>query len=113
VPSISKTLQDQTPNVRTLGWEPGCGCETRISPIVDESSRVTPTPIPCTVLDPFAGSGTTGVVAKLAGRSFIGIELNPDYAVMARKRIANPQPDPEPVDVPGQLGLFEEEVAIA
>ncbi len=39
------------------------------------------------VLDPFFGSGTTGVVAKRAGRSYIGIELNPTYAALALKRI--------------------------
>ncbi len=44
------------------------------------------------VLDPFAGSGTTGVVALRLGRSFIGIELNPDYAAMARQRIENDAP---------------------
>lgn len=40
-----------------------------------------------TVLDPFAGSGTTGVVAKRLGRDFIGCEINPDYAQMATDRI--------------------------
>lgn len=40
-----------------------------------------------TVLDPFAGSGTTGVVALKNGRRFLGIELNEDYVEMARKRI--------------------------
>jgi len=39
------------------------------------------------VLDPFAGSGTVGVVCKRLGRQFIGIELNAEYAAMARKRI--------------------------
>ncbi len=39
------------------------------------------------VLDPFAGSGTVGVVAKRHGRRFIGTELNPEYAVMAERRI--------------------------
>jgi len=41
-----------------------------------------------TVLDPFAGSGTTGVVSKRLGRNFLGIELNPEYCQMAAKRIA-------------------------
>ena len=45
-----------------------------------------------TVLDPFAGSGTTGVVAKRYQRNFIGIELNPEYAEMARRRIENDAP---------------------
>jgi site-specific DNA-methyltransferase (adenine-specific) len=39
------------------------------------------------VLDPFMGSGTTGVVSAKLGRSFIGVELNPEYAKMAEKRI--------------------------
>lgn len=39
------------------------------------------------ILDPFAGSGTVGVVAKKHNRNFIGIELNPDYAKMASDRI--------------------------
>lgn len=39
------------------------------------------------VLDPFFGSGTTGVVASKLGRSFVGIELNPEYAEIAQKRI--------------------------
>ena len=40
-----------------------------------------------TVLDPFAGSGTTLMVAKQLGRKWVGIELNPEYAEMARKRV--------------------------
>jgi len=40
-----------------------------------------------TILDPFAGSGTVGVVAKKHNRNFIGIELNPDYAKIANDRI--------------------------
>ena len=40
------------------------------------------------VLDPFLGSGTTAVVAKKLGRSYIGIELNPGYVDMANKRLA-------------------------
>ena len=40
-----------------------------------------------TVLDPFAGSGTTGVVAKSLWRNFIGIEINPNYCEMAIDRI--------------------------
>lgn len=40
-----------------------------------------------TVLDPFAGSGTAGVVAKRLGRNFVGIELVPEFAEMAQSRI--------------------------
>ncbi len=39
------------------------------------------------VLDPFLGSGTTGVVAIREGRKFVGIELNPEYATIAAERI--------------------------
>lgn len=39
------------------------------------------------VLDPFMGSGTTGFVANKLGRHYVGIELNPEYVEMARKRI--------------------------
>jgi len=39
------------------------------------------------VLDPFMGSGTTGVVAKKLGRNYVGIELNKEYAKMAKERI--------------------------
>ena len=49
-------------------------------------------PQPCLVLDIFAGSGTTGVVALRLGRSFIGIELNPKYVELARKRITEDCP---------------------
>ena len=40
-----------------------------------------------TILDPFMGSGTTGVVAKRLKRNFIGIEISPEYYKMAKNRI--------------------------
>jgi len=40
------------------------------------------------ILDPFFGAGTTGVVAKKLGRSFVGIELNPAYIKIAKKRLS-------------------------
>ena len=42
---------------------------------------------PCVVLDPFAGSGTTLLVALRLGCRAIGIEINPEYAEIARRRI--------------------------
>lgn len=41
------------------------------------------------VLDPFAGSGTTGCAAVLEGARFLGLELSPEYAEIARARIAH------------------------
>ena len=44
-------------------------------------------PVGGVVLDPFMGSGTTGMVAAMYQRNFIGFELNPEYCKMAEKRI--------------------------
>lgn len=52
---------------RTVGWEPSCECEGEV--------------VPCIVLDPFAGSGTTNAVCITLGRNSIGIELSKDYLV--------------------------------
>lgn len=53
-----------------------------------------------TVLDPFSGAGTTGLVATRLNRNYIGIELNPAYVKMATDRIVNDAPlfnaEPEP-----------------
>jgi hypothetical protein len=57
-------------------WVPTCDC-----PPAD--------PIPCTVFDPFTGSGTTGVVCIEERRSFIGSELNPNYVRLAEARLAH------------------------
>jgi len=54
-----------------------------------------------TVLDPFAGAGTTGLVADRLGRDFLGIELNAEYAALARQRITDDAP------------LFSREEAVA
>lgn len=41
------------------------------------------------VLDPFIGSGTTGLAAKILGRNYIGIEISPEYCKLAEDRIAS------------------------
>jgi DNA modification methylase len=56
--------------------------EALIEPCILAGSRVDDT-----VLDPFCGSGTTGVVACRHNRHFIGVELNPAYAELAYQRI--------------------------
>ena len=60
----------------TIGWKPACTCNADTKP--------------GTVLDPFSGAGTTGVVCRDLGLNYIGIELNPEYAEMSRERIADP-----------------------
>jgi DNA modification methylase len=71
------------PQVDSTGWKPAtvidngwcpsckCGCE----------------PVPAVVLDPFNGAATTGLVAQKLGRNYIGIDLNPEYIEMSRKRL--------------------------
>ena len=44
-----------------------------------------------TILDPFMGSGTTGVACVQTGRNFIGVEIDPTYYKIAEKRIAEAQ----------------------
>ena len=70
-----------------------------------------------TVLDPFMGSGTTGVAAINLGRKFIGIEIEPKYFEIACKRIEHAteqakqrlfDPEPEPQPETPCLGLDEE-----
>jgi hypothetical protein len=62
----------------TEGWARTCTCVAAT--------------VPCTVLDPFGGAGTTGLVADRLGRNAILIEINPDYAAMASKRIVDDAP---------------------
>jgi DNA modification methylase len=52
-----------------------------------------------TVLDPFSGSGTVGVVALKHERNYIGCELNPEYADLSRKRILDDAPLMNTVEV--------------
>lgn len=47
--------------------------------------------MPDVTLDPFMGSGTTGVAAVTLGKQFIGVEINPEYFAMACKRIEDAQ----------------------
>jgi DNA modification methylase len=62
------------------------------------------TPPGGTVLDPFAGSGSTGCAAVLEGFSFVGIEQSPEYAEIARRRIAHWQA--EASELPELATLF-------
>jgi DNA modification methylase len=57
----------------TIGWVPSCSCRVASKP--------------CTVLDPFTGSGTTGIVTLRLKSHFLGIELNSKYVEIARGRL--------------------------
>ncbi|MGN6664663.1 MAG: DNA-methyltransferase [Solirubrobacterales bacterium] len=59
----------------TVGWEPSCDHDT-------PGDR-------CTVIDPFAGAATTGIVATRHGRNFLGVELSPSFAEIGRQRLAS------------------------
>lgn len=63
----------------TVGWEKTCQCDTNET-------------VPCRVLDPFAGAGTTLLMAQRLGRDSVGIELNPEYIKLAEQRIINDSP---------------------
>lgn len=86
---VKRTGEDGTGNVcgntvagvsvQTTGWEQSCQCPTRA-------------PVPCTVLDPFAGAATTGLAALRLGRRFIGVELSPEYCELGRRRILSDCP---------------------
>ncbi len=69
-PGFSSRLEKQ---VETLGWQPACHCRQRR--------------VPCVVLDPFAGAGTTNLVAQELGRQSIYIDIKEEYAQMARQRL--------------------------
>jgi len=61
------------------GWKPSCECGlTEV--------------VPCTVLDPFGGAGTTGLVADRHGRNAILCELNPEYIKLGAERISGDAP---------------------
>lgn len=67
-PNGSEYKKNKTDNpTKTLGWHPTCRC------------GVGKPPVPCVVLDPFMGSGTTGEVCLKLGRAAVGIELNEEY----------------------------------
>jgi site-specific DNA-methyltransferase (adenine-specific) len=50
------------------------------------------TPTGGKVLDPFCGSGTTGIAALREGFGFVGVELDPEYAEIARARVVGDAP---------------------
>ena len=57
----------------TTGWKPDCNCDAC-------------EPVPCVVLDPFHGAGTTWKVCQRLGLRYIGIELNHEYLKLSAER---------------------------
>ena len=67
-------------HTQTLGWQPTCAHDAPVQP--------------CTVLDPFGGSGTVGEVAEALGRRWVCLDMSDGYIhKQAKKRTA-------------QMGLF-------
>jgi len=80
--------------VRVAGdFAPACGCGAE--------------PVSGVVLDPFSGAGTSGVAALELGRRYLGIELNPEYLEMSRRRLARVKAQIQPLfGAPaGELGV--------
>lgn len=70
---VEMWLREHPP--RTVGWKKTCSCKEDLV-------------LPAVVLDPFMGSGTTAMTALKLARRFVGVELNPDYAALARGRLS-------------------------
>lgn len=99
-------------HVTTTGWSPGCTCDLQ-----DGNKAYPDPPIPCTVLDPFSGAGTSGLVADRLGRDAVMIDLNHRYVEMARARLQadcplfadiTDAPVPEPPEDERMADLFAE-----
>jgi len=79
-------------DVEMKGWQQTCDCDTDATE-------------PGIVLDPFAGAGTTCLVAKELDRRFIGVDLNPEYVAMAQRRLGLDVHDPSLVRDDAEIGL--------
>lgn len=88
---------ERHPDVAWTVWHipPGGDSSGHAAPMPPELARrciLAGCPKDGTVLDPFGGAGTTGLVADRLGRDSVLIELNPEYAVMAERRIHDDAP---------------------
>jgi DNA modification methylase len=100
----------------TTDWEPTCACPGLDGdhpwPLIamhPEGKNNWPSGR-CTVLDPFAGTATTGKVALQHNRNFIGIERNAAYRMMAQARILDyAAPEEDPDDTPSVLDFLNQE----
>jgi DNA modification methylase len=86
LPVVRAGWRNGGPSSNTVGWSLACRCET----LTEGGRGAGPAPsasVPCTVLDPFMGSGTTALVARRHNRKTIGIELSLEYAKLAARRL--------------------------
>ncbi len=95
--AMEKTEQQARPAMMRNVWfiAPAGYSEAHFAVMPDELARrciLAGCPEGGTVLDPFGGAGTTGLVADRLGRNAILIELNPEYQRMAAERVANDAP---------------------
>ena len=98
------TLQAQRDNLmfsRTLGWRPSCDCKASFHGQV----HAPPDPVRGIVLDPFAGTSTTGLACQLWGCRYIGIEKSHEYVRQSIERLASGEGIGLPA--PAGLPLFE------
>jgi DNA modification methylase len=84
IPGRNKTTRLQSVDMASIpkefvGWQQSCECA-----VLQKTGS--------TVLDPFNGSGTTGVVSLRHNRNYIGCELNTDYAEIAVQRLSQESP---------------------
>jgi len=111
IDGIRQTASDMIISKKTIGWRPTCDCYDEFYRIEFPKARsarkrhqrdawdgrwrrVRRRPgkdhwpiVPCVVVDPCIGSGTTAVVAMKLARNFIGIDLSPKYCAMSEKRL--------------------------
>jgi len=76
---VKKIKSGNYNDYKTIGWEKGCNCSSKNIQ-------------PCTVIDPFNGAGTTGVVAIKNGRNYLGVDINNKYIKMTRERLNDIDP---------------------
>ena len=89
--SPDRNLRDVWPISTSSRWKPDIHQAVMppdlVEPCIKAGSRIGDT-----VLDPFSGAGTVGMVARRLQRQYVGVELNSDYAALSRERIEGDQP---------------------
>jgi DNA modification methylase len=89
----NKNGQTSGVSVSTTGWRPTC-------PHPGD-------PVPSIVLDPFTGSGSTGVAARQMGLRFVGVDLSEKYVAIAKRRIAGALRQSKRQKPDAHAGLFD------